>query len=146
MKMLHNNEYVLATKESTIFETILVDGFSAYGKKTKEDYLEEGCLVLPKKEAFELIYENENSLYITEWTQITEKKWWDALEELPPLRYKSFQQCTFFFCSEAYTGNIHSCYCSVRGKYFTAMRRLTTNYDEMYEEIKAFYEPTKKDR
>lgn len=135
LKMLHN-EYVLETKQSTTIKAILVDGISVYSKKTKDEFIQEGCLVFNKNEAFDLIYTNENTQYIKEWEEITESKWWEALEMLPPLRHLSLEGHTFFFCCEAYTGNIHSCYCSTRGKYFKAMRRLTTSYEEMIKEIK----------
>lgn len=83
-----------------------------------------------------LDYQRDNLKHIKHWTEITENQWFEALGELPPMRHRSIREYIFFFCSEAHTSNIHSCYCCVDGKYFSAKRRLTTSYGEMIEEIK----------
>lgn len=106
-------------------------------KKTKQDFLDEGYLVLPYDDGSKLISHNEDIKYLKEWSEITESKWWDALEMLPPMKHSHIDGHEFFFCSEAYTSNIHSCYCAVGDKYYTAMRRTTTSYEVMVDELGA---------
>jgi len=83
-----------------------------------------------------LEYQNDNLKHIKPWSEISELQWFESLGELPPMRHRSIREFTFFFCSEAHTSNIHSCYCCVNGKYFSAKRRLTASYEEMIEELK----------
>lgn len=133
--MPHNTEYVLKNKKATTLASILVDGISYLGK-TKEYYLDKGYMVLPQEEGSKILYENDEALYIEEWKEISESNYWRALEELPPLKQRTVQKVSFFFCSEAYTSNIHSCYCNVGEKYYAAMRRTSTTYENMLIELK----------
>lgn len=133
--MQHNTEYVLKSRSSTTLASILVDGISYLGK-TKEYYLDKGYIVVPQEEGSNILYENDEALYIKEWKEISESSYWRALEELPPLKQRTIEKVCFFFCSEAYTSNIHSCYCSIGEKYYTAMRRTTTTYEDMLIELK----------
>lgn len=135
--LLNTKELVLKDKNATIVAAILVNGISIYSKKTKEQFLDEGYLAMSYHDGFELISHNEDIAYLKEWSEITESQWWYALEMLPPLKHAHIDGHEFFFCSEAYTGNIHSCYCAVGNKYYTAMRRTTTSYEVMVDEIGA---------
>lgn len=67
-----------------------------------------------------------------EWVEITEEQWWDALECLPPMRWTRNGDKEFFFISEAYTQDIHSCYVRVGTRYYTARRSIRTPDDELY--------------
>lgn len=133
---LNNKELVIKDKNATIATTILVNGISIYSKKTKQQFLDEGCLVMSYNDGLELISHNEDITYLKEWSEITESQWWYALEVLPPLKHSHIDGHEFFFCSEAYIGNIRSCYCAVGDKYYTAMRRTTTSYEMMVDEIR----------
>jgi hypothetical protein len=133
--MPHNTEYVLEDRSATTLVSILVDGISYLGK-TKKYYEDKGYVVVAEKEGSEILHDNDEALYIKDWKEISESSYWRALEELPPLRHRSVQKIEFFFCSEAYANNIHSCYCNIGKKYYTANRRVTTSYEDMLIELK----------
>ena len=130
------NNIILKDRTATHFTSVLKDGKSPYSGKTREEYIAEGYIAVSLDEAMKIVDENEEKLYIKPWTEITESRWWQSLEELPPVRYQSVDGIEFFFCSEAYSGNIHTCYCNINDKYYSAMRRLTTSYANMIVELK----------
>lgn len=133
--MQHNTEYVLNDIKATTLASILIDGISYLGK-TKEYYIDKGCIVVSQEEGKKILNKNEENLFIKEWKETSESNYWRALEELPPIRQRTKEKVSFFFSGEAYTSNIHSCYCNIGDKYYTTMRRLTTTYEDMLIELK----------
>lgn len=129
-------EYVLKNREDDGIVAILINGNSPHSGKTKEEFLAEGNIVLLKDEAWKLITQNEEIKYIKPWEETTEEHWDDMLNCLPPMRYKRIGNACFFFNSEAYTSNIHSCFCKIGDMYFFAKRRTTQTYESMLEEMR----------
>jgi len=101
-----------------------------------EHYEELDFLVLNINEALELLSINEAKKYINEWVEINEDYYYEMLEILPPLKWRSEQESSFFFISEATASNIHALYCSYNDKYYTANRRLSVKYSDMLDEVK----------
>lgn len=76
-------------------------------------------LTMTLDEACALIDARNAELFTSiEPIEITEEQFWEALEVLPPQRWKG----GVFYCMEALTGSIHAMYCEAGGKYFTANR------------------------
>lgn len=135
--MSKNEMIVMSNKSSTTVKAVLYNGVSPYSAKTKDDYVNEGCLVLESSEALALIEANEEIEYVKPWTEITESYWFDLYECLPPYRSMTIEDHHFFFVSEAYTGNIHTCCVCHKDRYYKSMRRLTTTYEDMIGELKS---------
>lgn len=103
-----------------------------------EEYLAKSELPL------RVIDENEMETLLSEFSaslqgsfvEITEKKYQTMMEVLPPRRMTSFEGGGFFFNPEALFANVHSFYCYINGKYFTADRSLYTPEMELITEIK----------
>lgn len=124
----------IAYKEgSTHIEAILTNGKSQYMGTTKEEYLKDGCKIYNNwDEVLKLIEDTENRTLLTEWKQISEERYNDMLNCLPP---KNRVSGAFMMC-EYYTSNITSFYLIVDNKYFTAQRRDTVKYTECASEIR----------
>jgi len=86
------------------------------------------ALPLTLDEACDLIDERDKEIYTTSKPiEISEGEFWDALEVLPPQRWKG----GVFYCMEGLTGSIHAMYCEIGGRYFVANRCIvdTSNSD-----------------
>lgn len=73
-----------------------------------------------------------------EFTEITEEKYWDALECLPPMKWHDLDSnFNVFFISEAYTASIHSCFIKDKKnkKYYTAMRDIFISDEVLLNQI-----------
>lgn len=104
---------------------ILKDGKSIYSGKTKKDYEQEY-----KAELSEFTWDELYDNYIVPYDkslqkpfkEITEDQWHEMLNVLPPMRWTKHTDGSFFFVSEAYRADLHGCYVSKGGKYYTAVR------------------------
>lgn len=95
------------------------------GGETFEEYNKRkggGCKVVNEEELRVLIEEHNNSL-ITEFKEITEDRYFDLLECLPPLKHHTYRGAEIFFISEALTGNLHTCCVGINNKYYSATRK-----------------------
>lgn len=88
-------------------------------------------------EALRRIHKVEESIYLTAWEQISEEKWFEALECLPPMKWKTVDDVELFQMSEMTTGDITGHYARYGEKYFAASRRISVKYEEIAKEIKA---------
>ena len=94
-------------------------------------------LVLNWTELEKLIKEYHNQQYLSKnWTEITEERFYDMFECLPPMNYSHTSECMFFFCSEAQTADIHSAFIAFNGKYYTADRSRFQKTEELINELK----------
>jgi len=59
-----------------------------------------------------------DELAITEPEPITKKQWWDALEALPPIRWRTVLGVELFQFSERYTGNVTGTYARIGARYW----------------------------
>lgn len=70
-----------------------------------------------------------------DWEEITEERYWEMLEVLPPVRWTQ-GIISFFFISEAYTANLHSCIIKDatdknNPKYYEALRGIDTPAEKL---------------
>jgi hypothetical protein len=68
-----------------------------------------------------LFAEHRNSL-ISEFTEITEDRYFDMLECLPPKRWHTCEGVEIFYMCECYTDDLYTCCGGYKGKYFSALR------------------------
>lgn len=75
--------------------------------------------------------------FITEFEEITESRWYEMFEILPPKRMIRHDDGLFFafLMSEYMTENITGHYFHMQDRYFWAYRRDTDNPGDMYQEI-----------
>ena len=69
----------------------------------------------------------DNQYWETDFREITEERYSDALDELPPLKWHWINSTiNVFFCLEAMSGSFHDCYIKDKGtgKYFSALKSI----------------------
>lgn len=107
--------------------------------QTVEEYLKAnpGFECLPFDTVLEEIHTVQDRKLLTEWKEINEDEWMDALECLPPQKWQTVDGVNIFRMCEYTTGNITSHYARTEERYFTASRRITQSYEDMAKEIKS---------
>lgn len=102
-----------------------------YSGNTESYYLEKGFKIYETFESFyKEIYEPFLLSLQEEWKEISEEKYYEMLECLPPLRWRDIASgINCFAICEAFSNNLHSFYIRVTNgkfiKYYTAVRRIT---------------------
>lgn len=110
--------------------------------KTVTEYLAEnsGTICLSFDEALERMGKAEEAAYIKPWTEISEDAWTDALEVLPPQKWKTVDGVELFRMSEYTTGNITTHYARIAGRCFCAGRRISEPYEVMAAQVQDILE------
>ncbi|MDR1838257.1 MAG: DUF1419 domain-containing protein [Treponema sp.] len=129
-------EYVL--KKNSEFDgipySILGNGVELWvGGKNRAFYETDDYSILSEAEYNEKI----KAFYIEvcgKWKEITEQRYMQMLEILPPLRW-DFEG---FFISEAYTLDIHSYFQEFNGRYYEAYFRISTSRKKIFESLFLF--------
>lgn len=88
-------------------------------------------------EEFRQLYRNALDEQKTGFTEITEERYMDALECLPPMKWHDIEKgLNVFFCMEAWDADLHSCYIfdRVNKKYYSALRSKFDS-DEKLKEV-----------
>ena len=101
---------------------------------TFEEYNQQngGCLVALDWDTFEAQYYNPYLMGLCgNFIECTEDEYYNALECLPPKRWTRLKNGEFFFMGECYTANLYSCYVSKGGKYYTALRSINTDSEDL---------------
>lgn len=73
------------------------------------------------------------SYKIEEWEEISEEKYWEMFEILPPIFLGSG-----FFALEALTGIFHNYYIKWKGKYYTAIFSRNDTWEKIKESLESF--------
>lgn len=136
---MQNKERTVMKEGSLFLETVLVNDEPSLQGFTEEQYIEKGFLVLPIEDAEKQLQRNQETAFIDTWEEITEDEYFVALEVLPPKRYESIEDATFFMHSEATISIIHRVFCCYKGRYFSANRKTTTSYKNMLKAIKEMF-------
>ncbi len=127
-------------KPGDLFLKTTIEGDKVhYSNLTLEEYkasLDPDVLILPIDDAVNLLRQEQDKQLITEWTKITKKQWDEALDCLPPEKWEVVNGVEFFRCCEYHCSNITSHYAHHRGKRFTALRRISTSYADLANEVK----------
>lgn len=102
------------------------------------DYLAEkpGAVCLSFDEALKRISEVEEKAYIKPWVEISADAWTEALEVLPPEKWKTVNGVELFRISERTTGNITAHYARIGARHFSASRRTSAAYEKLAQEVK----------
>ena len=116
-----------------IVKTAIRDGKCLYNGRPEEYFLEQGYLIVTEEE-FEVINEKYLNDLCNNWKEITEDQFEDALNVLPPMRWKNGG----FFISEMYTSDVSSFYQQLGDKYYTSYQRLSYNRDNILDNLKLF--------
>lgn len=82
-----------------------------------------------------IIKEWEEKNLITEFQEISEEKFFEMLEILPPLNFCNFQVGFLFFLRELTYGDISGCYVKFKDKYYYAQKRITETPESLLKEI-----------
>ena len=112
-------------------KTVVRDGFCIYSKKPESYYIDQGYLITTEEE-FEIINEKYLNDMCNNWKEVTEESFEDALNVLPPLRWRNGG----FFMSETYTNDVTAFYQRVDDKYYTSYQRLRYNRDDILENLR----------
>lgn len=97
--------------------------------------LSKGYELMPFSKALELMKIAENEKVVSNWEEITEDRFDEMLNVLPPEnwirqgKYQEFRMC------EYYTSDITSHYFKFGDRYFAALRRNTEKFDQHFKEI-----------
>lgn len=81
----------------------------------------------------------EDASVITPWKEITEERYDEMLNVLPPEKWQTVDGVNIFRISEYYSGNITDHYAALFGKYFYRTCRTTTPYSVLAAEVKEAY-------
>lgn len=115
---------------SLIFETYYENrlNFEQYQKEKNEP-----LKVVTEQELDKLFKEYEEKSILQKFTEITEERYFDLLECLPPKRWHNFKGLEIFFMGECYTSNIYTCciHDPSTKKYYSALRRITETSEEL---------------
>lgn len=120
-------------------QNILIDGLVAYS-----DGLDFERYQKSKGESFKLISEGEHDelqreyrrSLITEFTEITEDRYFNMMDILPPTRHHGYRGAEIFFVSECHVLDLYSCFIMANGKFYSALRPI----GEPSEGLTAFLE------
>lgn len=120
------------------------EGKSFYtGKTLAEMQLDyENELITITDEELDLYLENYYNSLQDNWKEISEDDYYDALECLPPMNWRTIVPGVNVFCiSEAFTSHLHSHYLKLTNsegaKYYTAIRSRFITNDEILNQIKS---------
>jgi hypothetical protein len=145
--------YILRTDEpfrGHVQSHLLDDGTVAYSGKTFEEYnAEKGGVmkIISEEELDELLAKFHKETYTdVPWKRITEERWWDLLECLPPRRWADISnKVNAFYISEATTSHLHTwCIKDSRGakteadiKYYRATRSRFATNEELFNDFES---------
>lgn len=110
--------------DEVFLETVFNNGINIYCNTSKKQYLEDGYIILPEKEAMQKINENIEKRYFSNIKIVDEERYWDMLEVLPPL--KRFN-CGFTM-SERQIEDVTKAFICIEDLYFELCVR--TSWDE----------------
>ena len=82
------------------------------------------------------LYEQSERDMMTNFREVTEAQYYEALECLPPMKWHDItKDLNVFFISEGMTGYLHDCYLSQKstGKYYSALRSKFETDEELTE-------------
>ena len=145
METMTKDKMVIYQYGKTHIQDVLIEGADGVFRTqceglTFKEYVERGkwdCVCITLDKAVELIEELNTKQFIKPFHEISEEKYMEMLECLPPEKWQTVDGVNIFRMSEYTTGIITGHYASYEGKYYTAERRTTTPYAEIAKEIKS---------
>lgn len=86
-------------------------------------------------EANEAVNAIENDLIDAGATEITEQQFTDALEVLPPMKWKSDSDSESFMMAEFFYGSVTSIYARVGNRFYTFYDRCSLSHDDIVRKV-----------
>jgi len=131
-------QLVVYEKGSSGIVTNLTDDLKCIYDGKQYDETDERIMSFDKAIVF--INNIDDFKYIKDWKEITEERWDEMLNVLPPERWETIKNVEIFAMSEIMTSDITGFYICYKKKYYTTYRRLrfsnTIIVDEFLAEIK----------
>ena len=120
---------------------------AAYCELTAAEYCaEKNANLKPGESEFEIMLFDDaiplletarREKYLSDWTEIDEEQWMNALEVLPPEKWRTVAGVEIFRMCEYLTGTITAHYARLGERYFSANRCARTGYDDIAAEVHA---------
>ncbi len=139
---LFDRDTVIMKRGNSGIESVIRQGKSIhFGRTPKEIIAEagEGYEHVTWETAMEWLDEDANNMCRGEWKEITEEKYWEMLEVLPPEKWETVAGVNIFRMMEYWTADVTAHYAKYQGKYFAARRRASQKYEDFAKEIKEVY-------
>lgn len=89
------------------------------------------------EKAMLLMEEAQRAKYCSDWREISEETWDDALNVLPPEKWETVRGVDIFRMCEYLTGNITAHYAKLGGKFFARNCQTSETYDDLVEQVAA---------
>lgn len=104
--------------------------------RTYETEFLNGNLLLTPEEYNEFFTAFNKVAYPVEWNEISEDRFYDMMNVLPPLNHQSLEGVEFFQIEEMQTSNITNTFANLNGKYYESFQKTTADFSALAKEIK----------
>lgn len=104
---------------------------------------EQDCIVIPWNELSSRIIALEDQKFVTPWTEISEDKWDEMLNVLPPEKWQTVGGVNIFRMCEYYTSNITMHYARCGGRFFSRQCRTSIPYETLAFAVRALCMPAR---
>jgi len=82
----------------------------------------------------EKLYNQYQKSLTSNFVEITEDRWYEMLEVLPPMKWHDYKGINIFFISEATSGSMHSCFIKTHDKkYYESLQDIFSKDEVIYE-------------
>ncbi|MGZ9736572.1 hypothetical protein [Flavobacterium sp. GNP002] len=108
--------------------------FDQYNEKNGGKFTE-----LNEEQVDALFAEHRNSL-ISEFSEITEERYNDLLECLPPKRWHTHKGAQIFYMCEAHMDDLYTCCIGYNGNFFSALRPIREESESLLSEVKKAFQ------
>jgi len=78
---------------------------------------------------------------ITAPVEVTEERWWEMLNVLPPMRWRGGGDTESFMICEATTLDLHSIFCRIGDRYFELVNKRTMTHEEIVSACHPLIQP-----
>lgn len=109
-----------------------------YSRQPITEFLAQGYQVMSQDEAYEMVKAAQEARYCTGFHEISEERWYDALEVLPPKRWEMGGTIEYFAMMEFTCGTFRDFYFKHRAektRYFVACLNDHLKHREILEEF-----------
>jgi hypothetical protein len=124
---------------TSIIDEVTEDGLTFHFKNTFEEVLERypGAELWEAEKAFEEIHRLTYERYISAPVEITEDRFDEMLNVLPPMKWRQGHGSESFMISESLTMDIRSIYCRIGDHYFEMSDRQSLTHREICDKCRA---------
>jgi hypothetical protein len=118
---------------TSIIDTVTEDGLTFHFRNTLEEVLERfpGAELWEVEKAFAEVQRLTYEYYISAPVEITEDRFHEMLNVLPPVKWRQEHGSESFMISERLTMDIRSIYCRVGDRYFEMADRQSLTHQEI---------------